>query len=128
MDAIFCEREISFLLMPNSADPAQILDEVLGEADALIRRLLEERGVEVPHLVITVTLEGQVVLRSNVSSDALRSFEDLINFACAFHLAMTSPAFHSLPTIPIRLQTQGSGPQLGVSGRSRLLVFSSSQD
>jgi hypothetical protein len=37
MDAIFCEREISFLLMPNSADPAQILDEVLGGADALIR-------------------------------------------------------------------------------------------
>ena len=73
MDAIFCEREISFLLMPNSADPAQILEEVLGEADALIRRLLEDRGVEVPHLVIAVTLERQVVLRSNVSSDALRS-------------------------------------------------------
>lgn len=51
IDAIFCEREISFLLMPNSADPAQILEEVLGEADALTRRLLEERGVEVPHLV-----------------------------------------------------------------------------
>ena len=31
-----------------------------------------------------MTVEGQVVLRSNVSSDALRSFgEDLINFACA---------------------------------------------
>jgi hypothetical protein len=40
---------------------------VLGEADALIR------GVEVPYLVIAMTLEGQVVLRSNVSSDALRS-------------------------------------------------------
>ena len=30
MDAIFCERVISFLLMPNSADPAQILEEVLA--------------------------------------------------------------------------------------------------
>ena len=40
------------MLMPNSADPAQILEDVLGEADALIRRLLEERGVEVPHLVM----------------------------------------------------------------------------
>ena len=49
MDAIFCKREISFLLMPNSADLAQILQEVLGEADALIRCLLEERAVEVPH-------------------------------------------------------------------------------
>ena len=49
MDAIFCKREISFLLMLNSADLAQILQEVLGEADALIRCLLEERAVEVPH-------------------------------------------------------------------------------
>jgi hypothetical protein len=86
-----------------------------------------ERGVEIPHLVITVTLEGQVVLRSNDGSDALRTFEDLINFA-VHYLAVTSSAFHSLPTIPIRLQTQGNGPQLGVSGRSRLLVVSSSQD
>jgi hypothetical protein len=72
MDAIFCERKISFLLMPNSANPAQILDEVLGRRAHPC--LLEERGVEVPHLVITVTLEGQVVLRSNDGSDALRTF------------------------------------------------------
>lgn len=36
-----------------------------------------------PHLVITVTLKGQVVLRSDVGSDALRAVEDLINFASA---------------------------------------------
>jgi hypothetical protein len=51
---------------------------VLGQDDALIRRLLEERGVEIPpgH-----PLEGQ---GSNASSNALRSLrEDLINFACA---------------------------------------------
>jgi hypothetical protein len=36
----------------------------------------------VPHLVVAVTPEGQIVLRSNVSPDALRSFgEDLINVA-----------------------------------------------
>ncbi len=35
-----------------------------------------------PHLVIAVTLDGQVVLRSNVSADVLRSFgEDLKNVA-----------------------------------------------
>jgi hypothetical protein len=37
---------------------------------------------KVPHLVIAVTSDGQVVLRSNVSPDVLRSFgEDLKNVA-----------------------------------------------
>ena len=68
MDVIFCERVISFLLMPNSADPAQILEEVLGEADALIRCLLEERDVEVSHLVIAVTWKG----RSSCAATSVR--------------------------------------------------------
>ena len=35
-----------------------------------------------PHLVIAVTPAGEVVLRSNVSPDVLRSFgQDLINVA-----------------------------------------------
>ena len=35
-----------------------------------------------PHLVIAVTPDGEVVLRSNVSPDVLRSFgEDLKNIA-----------------------------------------------
>ena len=57
---------------------------------------------------VAVPLEGQVVLRNNVSSDALRSFgEDLINLLVHWpNLAMISPAFHSLSTIPIHLQTQ----------------------
>jgi hypothetical protein len=64
------------------ADAAAILEEVLGEADALIRRLLADRQLEVPHLVIAVTPDGQVVLRSNVSPDVLRSFgKDLIDVA-----------------------------------------------
>jgi hypothetical protein len=65
-------------------DAAAILEEILGEADAIIRRRLEECGLEVPHLVIAVTPDGQVVLRSNVSPDVLRSFgEDLKNVADA---------------------------------------------
>ena len=59
--------------MPNQ-DPVVIIGEVLAEADALIRRRLKERGLELLHLVIAVTPEGQVVLRSNVSADVLRSF------------------------------------------------------
>ena len=63
-------------------DAAAILDEILGEADALIRLRLKEQGLELPHLVIAVTPDGQVVLRSNVSADVLRSFgEDLKNVA-----------------------------------------------
>jgi hypothetical protein len=63
-------------------DTAAILEEILGEADALIRQRLKDRGLELPHLVIAVTPDGQVVLRSNVSADVLRSFgEDLKNVA-----------------------------------------------
>ena len=55
-------------------DPATIIDEILGEADALIRRRLQERGLEVPHVVVAVTPDDQVVLRSNVPSEELASF------------------------------------------------------
>ena len=60
-------------------DPVKILEEVLDEADALIRQRLEEHSLDVPHLVVAVTPDGDVVLRSNVSADGLRSFgHDLI--------------------------------------------------
>jgi hypothetical protein len=63
-------------------DAAAILDEILGEGDALIRQRLKDRAFELPHLVIAVTQDGQMVLRSNVSADVLRSFgEDLKNMA-----------------------------------------------
>ena len=68
-------------------DPADILDEVLGEADALIRRRLKERGIQFPHLVVAVIPGGQVIWYSNVSPDCLVSFgEDLINVASAFEM------------------------------------------
>jgi len=63
-------------------DPADILEDILGEADALIRQRQRDRGLEFPHLVVAVTPDGQVVLRSNVSPDGLRAFsEDLKNVA-----------------------------------------------
>jgi uncharacterized protein with HEPN domain len=63
-------------------DAVAILDEILGEADPLIRKRLKDRFPELPHLVIAVTPDGEVVLRSNVSADVLRSFgEDLKNVA-----------------------------------------------
>jgi hypothetical protein len=63
-------------------DPAAILKQILGEADALIRQRLEKHLLAVPHLVVAVTPDNQVVLRSNVSPDVLRSFgEDLKSIA-----------------------------------------------
>jgi hypothetical protein len=63
-------------------DVIRPLEKVLAEADAVIRVRLKELGLEVPHLVIAVTPDGEVMLRSNVSPDVLRSFgEDLKNIA-----------------------------------------------
>jgi hypothetical protein len=63
-------------------DVFPILEEILSEADALIRQRLKDRGLELPHLVIAVTPVGEVVFRSNGSADVLRSFsENLENMA-----------------------------------------------
>jgi len=59
-------------------DAAAIPEEILLEADALIRQRQKDRGLEFPHLVVAVAPDGQIILRSNVSPDGLRSFgEDL---------------------------------------------------
>ena len=59
-----------------------ILEEILSEADALIRQRLKDRGLELPHLVIAVTPVAEVIFQSNGSADVLRSFaEALMNAA-----------------------------------------------
>jgi hypothetical protein len=60
-------------------DDARILDQVLGEADQIIRQRLREYNIEMPHLVVGVTQKSEVVLRSNVSTDCLRSFAEDLN-------------------------------------------------
>ena len=42
-------------------DAAAILEEILDEADALIRQRLKDRALELPHLVIAVTPDDEVV-------------------------------------------------------------------
>lgn len=65
-----------------AGDVTPQLEEILGEADALIRQRLEARGLGLPHLVVAVTPLGEVVLRSNVPPEVLRSFgKDLIDVA-----------------------------------------------
>jgi hypothetical protein len=64
-------------------DSGTIIEEILGEADALIRRRLQARGLEVSHLIVAMTPDDQVILRSNVLSEALPSFakdlEDVVD-------------------------------------------------
>jgi hypothetical protein len=60
-------------------DHVAILDQVIGEADQVIRRRLRDHDMEVPHLFVAVTSDNKVVLRSNVSTDCLRSFADDLN-------------------------------------------------
>jgi hypothetical protein len=63
-------------------DHAALLEQILGEADDLTRRRLKDNELEAPHVVLAVTPDGQLVLRSNVSPDVLRSFaDDLKNVA-----------------------------------------------
>ena len=45
---------------------------ISGEPDELIRRQLQELALQVPHVVVAVSPEGEVILRSNVSADVLR--------------------------------------------------------
>jgi hypothetical protein len=64
------------------ADVVRTLESIIAEADVLVRLRLKEIGLDVPHLVVAVTPDGEDVLRSNVNPDVLRSFgEDLKNIA-----------------------------------------------
>jgi hypothetical protein len=63
-------------------DPAAALQGILGEADTLLRQRLQDVNLEVPHIVMAVTPQGEVILRSNVPPEVLRSFgDDLKNVA-----------------------------------------------
>ena len=77
------------------ADVVRTLESILAEADVLVRLRLKEIGLEVPHLVVAVTPDGEVVLRSNVSPDVLRSFgEDLKNIADELEAPKTGGTTH----------------------------------
>jgi len=76
------------------ADAMKPLEKVLAEADTVIRVRLKEIGLEVPHLVVAVTPNGEVVLRSKRQS-RLRSFsEDLKNIADELDVARAGDTAH----------------------------------
>jgi hypothetical protein len=64
--------------MPQNA--AAKLEQILTEADDLIRRRLEESGLEVMHVIIAMTEGGLGVVRTNVGPELLRSMgEELVD-------------------------------------------------
>ena len=61
-------------------DAAAILEQILTEADALIRQRLEESGLEVMHVILAPTQDGMGVVRTNVGPELLRSMgEELVD-------------------------------------------------
>jgi hypothetical protein len=94
------------------ADAMKPLEKVLAEADTVIRVRLKEIGLEVPHLVVAVTPNGEVVLRSKRQS-RLRSFsEDLKNIADELDVARAGG--HSALICSL---AAGGAPALSVAGR-----------
>jgi hypothetical protein len=54
-------------------DAAAKLEQILTEADDLIRRRLEESGLQVMHVTLAITQDGMGVVRTNVGPELLRS-------------------------------------------------------
>jgi hypothetical protein len=50
-------------------DAAAKLEQILTEADDLIRRRLEESGLEVMHVTLAITQDGIGVVRTNVGPE-----------------------------------------------------------
>lgn len=62
--------------------PAGVLEQILGEADDLVRRRMEEARLDAPYLMVAATLDSDVVLRSNVDMEMVRAFgQDLQQLA-----------------------------------------------
>ena len=58
------------------------LEQILTEADDLIRRRLEESGLEVMHIILAIAQDGMGVLRTNVGPELLRSMgEELVDLS-----------------------------------------------
>ena len=63
-------------------DAAAKLEQILTEADDLIRQRLEESGLEVMHVTLAITRDGMGVVRTNVGPDLLRSMgEELVDLS-----------------------------------------------
>jgi len=59
-------------------DAAAKFEQILTEADALIRRRLEESGLEAMHVILAMTQDGMGVVRTNVGPELLRSRREVL--------------------------------------------------
>jgi hypothetical protein len=63
-------------------DAADKLEQILTEADALIRQRLADSGLEVMHVTMAVTQDGISVVRTNVGTELLKSMgEELVDLS-----------------------------------------------
>ena len=51
---------------------------ILTEVDTLLRRRLEESGLEIGHVLLAMTPDGAGVIRSNVRPEGLGDMADLL--------------------------------------------------
>ena len=63
--------------MPN--DQLDTIQQILSEADTLLRTRLREAGISVAHVMLAVNDEGTGIIRSNVDADALREMAELLD-------------------------------------------------
>jgi hypothetical protein len=76
--------------MPNQEATAK-LEQIMTEADALIRRRLKESRLEVMHVTLAITQDGFGVVRTNVEPELLRSMgEELVGLSA--HLEAPNPS------------------------------------
>ena len=63
-------------------DAADKLEQILTEADALIRQRLADSGLEVMHVTMAITQDGISVVRTNVGPELLKSMgEELVDLS-----------------------------------------------
>jgi hypothetical protein len=76
-------------------DAVAKLEQILTEADALIRRRLKESGLEVMHVTLAITQDGLGVVRTNVGPELLRSMgEELVDLSGQMKPPNPSDAHH----------------------------------
>ena len=76
-------------------DAAAKLEQIMTEADDLIRQRLEESGLEVMHVILAITQDGMGVVRTNVGPELLRSMgEELIDVSGRIEPPLPGEAKH----------------------------------
>jgi hypothetical protein len=78
-----------------SQDAAAKLEQIMTDADDLIRQRLEESGLEVMHVILAITQDGMGVVRTNVGPNLLRSMgEELVDLSGRIEAPRPSDAKH----------------------------------